>query len=84
MPKVMGPVLSLDAQGSLGKKVTFQRRPSGSVIYPFAKPGSRVKKGALPSTAQKVIRDYYKEAVAKWKQLTPAQKKMWDDWVKQH
>jgi len=84
MPKVTGPALSLDARGKLGKKVIFQNRPSGSTVYPYSKPGARVKKNKEPSAAQKVIRDYYKEAVEKWHQLTPTERKQWDDWVKTH
>jgi len=84
MPKVTGPAISLDAKGRFGKKLIFQKRPSGSVIYPFSKPGSRVKKNKEPSASQQIIRGYVKEAVAKWHQLTTAERKQWNDWVKEH
>lgn len=82
MPKVVGPALSLDAKGKLGKPLTFQKRPSGSAVYPSSRPGARVKKNKEPSASQKTIRDYYKEAVEHWHMLTPAEKKQWNDFVK--
>ena len=84
MPKTTGPLISLDARGKFGKKLTFQERPSGSVVYPFSKPGFRVKKNKEASASQQIIRGYVKEAVEKWHQLTAAERKQWNDWVKEH
>ena len=82
MPKVTGPLISLDAKGDVGKKLTFQKRPSGSAVYPFSKPGARVKKNKEPSASQITIRDYVKEAVEHWHMLTADEKKQWNDFVK--
>ena len=84
MPKVIGPALSIDARGKLGSKITFQGRPSGSAVYPYSKPGLRVKKNVVPSASQSIMRNYYYEAVGKWRQLNPAQKGEWNDFVKEN
>ena len=82
MSKVIGPAISLSAKGKFGKKLTFQKRPSGATVYPYSKPGARVKKGAIPSEAQKTQRTAIGSLVAQWKALSPVEKSQWDIWAK--
>lgn len=82
MPKVRGPLFSVLARGSLGEILTYQGRPGGAAVYPYSKPGSRVKKHALPSASQALIRGYYREAVEHWQILSEAEKQQWNDFVK--
>jgi len=82
MAKVFGPGLSLAAKGKIGKSVVFQDRPKGPVM--MKRPIAPRKNLDQPSPAQQVIRGYYKEAVEKWHQLTVAERKQWNDWVKSH
>jgi hypothetical protein len=76
MAKVNGPLLSLDAQKTIGKTLTFQRRPSGHAVYLFSKPGS-VKK-FTPSADQLTQRDNIKLLVESWQALSSAEKHQWD------
>ena len=80
MPKVTGPLFSVDATGVLGGVLTFQKRPGGHAVYNFAKPGSRVKKHGEPTAAQVSIRAYVWDAVSHWKALTDEQKQSWNDY----
>jgi hypothetical protein len=72
MAKVTGPVLSLDAAGSLKKTLTYQNRPSGSSVYLYKKPGSVFS--FTPSASQQVQRSVIGYIVARWKLLSAAQK----------
>jgi len=62
--------------------LTFQNRPGGATVYPYSKPGSRVKSHAIPTAEQELIRGYYQEAVIAWQALDAEQKIEWDLFVK--
>ena len=72
MAKITGPVLSLNAAGSLKKTLTYQNRPSGPSVYLYKKPGSLVH--FTPSAGQQAQRAAIGYIVARWKLLTAAQK----------
>lgn len=38
MPKLNGPLFSLEARKALAKALTYQRRPGGASVYPYKKP----------------------------------------------
>jgi len=76
MAKVVGPALSLDASKSLKKTVTFQRRSSGNVIYPFQKPGGRAP--FVPSAGQNTQRALIGSLVAQWQALSQSAKDVWE------
>ena len=79
MAKTYGGCLSLDAHGSIGKCMTFQKRPRGSAVMKPPKSGST--KLNNPTASQQVIRNYVDEAVAAWHALTLAQRQLWNDFV---
>jgi len=80
MVKIIGPGLSLSAKGSIGKTLTFQKRPSGHAIYPYSKPGSREPFESSPK--QKDQRGIIGLITARWQCMTPAQKQVWEDEAK--
>ncbi len=72
MPKLRGPLLSLDAHGNLAKAITFQRRPGGAAVYGYKKP-------KVPLTARQIeqrLKIYW--CVSAWQQLTDEQKAVWE------
>ena len=77
MPKLFGPAMSLDAKGSLGKTVTFQKRPSGHTIYPYKKPGDREPFESSPK--QKDQRGIIGLLTAHWQCMTEVQRTAWND-----
>lgn len=81
MPKVGGPLFSPEAHGDLNKILNFHRRPSGHAVAKHHQPGSVVDNHKNPTAQQSVIRGYVAEAVTRWKQLTPAEKEQWNEYV---
>jgi len=76
MVKLTGPALSLDASKSLGKLMTFQKRPSGHAVYFKSRPGDISP--LFPTAPQVVQRALIAEAVAAWKALSAAEKASWE------
>lgn len=73
MPKVTGPLFSVEADGALGKVLTYQRRPGGASVYGYKKP-------KIPLTdRQQWQRDLIKWCVYEWQQLTAEEKVGWED-----
>ena len=79
MAKTFGALLSIDAKGSIGKSITYQKRPRGNAILKPPKTGQTKLKN--PTASQQVIRGYVDEAVAAWQALTLAQRQLWNDYV---
>jgi len=75
MAKVTGPALSLGAKGTIADTLTYQKKGGGHSAY-----GATGHKDAK-SYPQLLIRSYFKDAVAAWKLLTPAEKGEWNDFV---
>lgn len=76
MPKVTGPLLSLDARQSIGKTLTFQNRRGVSVVYGYKKPGDVTP--LVLSTDQELQREKFSAIVWKWQQLTAGEKETWN------
>lgn len=81
MVKVVGPCLSLDAQGSLKNSITYQRRPSGSAVYQKSEPGAREPFSYSP--AQLTQRLSVQSLVSAWRNLDVNYKNQWDDLAKE-
>jgi len=75
MPTVTGPCFSLEAKGSIGKAITFQKKGKGQAAMKRPVPTGG------PSAAQSEIRGWMADAVAAWKALTPAEREDWEDYV---
>ncbi|MDD5006378.1 MAG: hypothetical protein PHS93_08390 [Candidatus Omnitrophica bacterium] len=76
MPKVTGPLFSLGARKTIGKTLTFQRRPSGHAVF------IRFTPYDPKSPYQLSHRDIIADAVSKWQSLTEEQKQEWRDFLK--
>ena len=75
MAKVFGPCLSISAQGSIKKAVTFQKRPSGvAAIKPPVPPRAKTM---APTAAQVAHRAMISNFVSAWQAFTAAQKSEW-------
>ncbi len=76
MPKLTGPLFSVEAHGALAKALTYQRRPGGASVYGYKKP-------KVPLTDRQIWqRDLIKWCVYEWQQLTDEQKADWEDKAK--
>lgn len=80
MVHLTGPLFSEKARKQLGHKLVYKRKGNRSLLTRYSKPGS--VKPFTPSASQKTMRDYYYEAVGKWRSLTANEKKQWRDFVK--
>lgn len=76
MAKVLGPALSLSASGSIKKKITFQKTPSGHKVY-----FDRSRRGII-SAVQSARRVLFGSCIAQWKALTSGQKERWEQSTK--
>ena len=76
MAKVTAPLLSLDAKGTLAKKMTFQNRKGTNTVY--------WNKGHSdnPSEASEIQRTWFREATQAWNELTDEQKQTYKDRAK--
>jgi len=81
MPKVTGPMMSIEASGDLAQILNFHKRPGGFAVAKHHHPGSVVTAHKEPNDAQTVIRGYYTEAVSHWKMLSEEEKQDWRDFV---
>jgi len=76
MPKVTGPLYSLEAHGNLASVLTFQRRPGGPAVYGYKTP-------KVPLTAKQLLqRERIRWCVSTWQQLTDEQKNEWENKAK--
>jgi len=72
MPKLTGPMFSLEARKDLGKAITFQRRPGGASVYGYKKPKVPL------TTAQHTQRDKIRWCVLSWRMLSDEAKAEWE------
>ena len=79
MAKVKGPLMSLDASGTLAGEVRFRHQSGHVLVYRDGSPGS-VRK-ARPSPAQARVRAKYAEARERWRALTPKQRRYWEEYA---
>ena len=82
MAKVFAPGLSLDAHGSVGKSITFQKRPKGNAIMKPPRP----PRSALdnPSTAQQKQRNLIGSIIKLWQESPQSSKDWWNDQARLH
>lgn len=72
MPKLTGPLFSVEAHKDLAKALTYQRRPGGAAVYGYKKP-------KVPLTIpQRLQRWDIASAVAYWRSLSDAAKAEWE------
>jgi len=76
MVKLKGPIMSLEAHGSIGKILTFSERGSGSQTRKYTKP---IK---APSAKQRAQRRLTEFLVAQWQNMTENQKDVYEDAAK--
>ncbi len=71
MTKLVAPLLSLDAHGTLGGALTYSKRSSGPQVR-FQK-----KQRGLATSAQTIQRAFFQTAVGWWHELTPTEQEEW-------
>jgi len=72
MAKLKGPLLSVNAHGSIGKRLTYSKRPSGNQAR-----FQRANHDANTSS-QQTQRTLFLEAIGKWNSLTDEQQELWN------
>ena len=72
MPKLGGPLFSVEARKSLAKALSYQRRPGGASVYGYNKPKVPL------TTAQHTQRDKIMWCVLSWRRLPDASKAEWE------
>lgn len=80
MPKVQGPLFSLEAKGSLNKTLTFQKRRGTTAVYQYKKPGDVTP--IWPTGAQTVSRLFYFLATFIWNDLDDDSKALVESWAR--
>ncbi len=75
MAKVRGPLMSLDASGTLAGEVRFRHQSGHVLVYRDGAPGSVDRKG--PTAAQQAQRELYAEAVTRWRELAAEFRAEW-------
>jgi len=71
MAKLTGPLLSLEARGTMAKILEYQTRHGRGFIRKHQQPTG------APSTRQIGQRAYYLEATQKWQTLTTGERLQW-------
>lgn len=80
MVRLKGPLFSQEARKQLGKSLIFKTKGNRAFLTKYNKPGG-VKK-FTPSDSQLAKRSWYGQAVAAWRVLSEANKKLWRDLAK--
>jgi len=73
MAKLIGPLLSLAARGSLGAELTFSGRKSCAQVR-FQK-----KQPDYENDARKIIRDAFRYGLILWNALPPVEQAYWTE-----
>jgi hypothetical protein len=76
MAKVKFPAASLEAHGTIGGLLTFQRRGRGFAVIAPPRPPRSVSMN--PTLAQTEQRLKIKSLVLTWQEMTPEQKEIWN------
>lgn len=71
MAKLKGPLFSLGAHGSVGPRLTFSSRTSGSQV--------RIQRAQkdYENTARQTVRDAYRWGIILWNSMPDAEKAYW-------
>ena len=80
MARVKGPLMSLDAWGTVAGEVRFRHQSGQVLVYRNGAPGS--VRRAAPSPSQARVRAKYAEAREHWRALTPIQRRYWEDYAR--
>jgi len=75
MAKVLGPLMSLDARGTLGRTLTYQGRRSGTAVFIPKTPYDP------KTTAQLGIREYIQLGIYYWHTLPAAYITAWNEFI---
>lgn len=75
MAKVVDPLMSLDATGTIGRVITYTKSQKVQIAKGYRPPRY------TRTEDQENIRDTYANAVIIWNAMTPAEKKVYDDQV---
>jgi len=81
MAKVYGPLLSVDAKGTVAKSITFQNRPKGKAV--MQRPVASKTSLENPTVAQQTQRALIKSLVEQWQALSSAVKDSWNETAKE-
>jgi len=75
MAKIKHPLLSAEASGMIGPRLTFSKRGSGQQV--------RIQKAQadIVTPGRTTQRDYFIEAYGKWNSLSPEEQGQWNDFV---
>ena len=68
MAKVKGPLLSLKAQGSLGKKITYRSHKKNTTVTRWSQPTGQASQAQLQNRVK------MKQARAAWSELSDSEK----------
>ena len=79
MAKVRGPLMSLDASGTVAGDTRLRHMRGHVLMYRGGAPGS-VKRKA-PSESQMRTRERYAYACQRWRVLTPEQRRYWENFA---
>ena len=71
MVKIVSPLFSESASGSIAKNITYSKRASGQQVR-FQK-----KQKDVSSFERTIQRDYYNKAVSAWNDLNDVEKQSW-------
>lgn len=73
MARVIGPLHSLEAHGTIADCLCFKRDSRGTIARKWAKPGGQ------PSIAQLAVRAFTKERMQHWPSISAEDKATWDE-----
>jgi len=73
MAKLIGPLMSIEARGSVGPALTFSTRQSGPQVR-FQK-----KQKDYENAARKTVRDAYRWGIELWNYLPDIEKAYWTE-----
>ena len=73
MAKVIAPFYSLTAHGDVAKQLTYRRVLANNVVSNYARPTDH------RSNAQSAHRTAMVQARAAWRELSPSEKKLWNE-----
>jgi len=77
MAKLEGPLLSVNAHGSIGKRLTYSRRSTGNQAR-FQRANHDAN-----SASQQSQRALFLVALGKWNSLTDEQQELWNEYNNQ-
>lgn len=75
MAKITQPLLSAEASGSIGPRLTYSKKATGQQV--------RIQKAQadVVTAGRTTQREYFIEAYGKWNSLTNEQQQQWNDFI---